>query len=58
MAPIGQGIALCHLETSVELPPMQSPPSYNLAQVLSRSRPGGGRFTTRVIPVTEFEKIG
>ena len=32
--PIGQMIALRHLESFVEFPPMQAPPSYNLAQVM------------------------
>jgi arylsulfatase len=32
--PIGQAIALRHLESFVEFPPMQAPPSYNLAQVM------------------------
>ena len=34
--PIGQGIALRHLETFEEFPPMQAPPSYNLAQVMEQ----------------------
>ncbi len=33
MLPIGQGIALRELESYIEFPPMQAPPSYNLAQV-------------------------
>jgi arylsulfatase A-like enzyme len=34
--PIGQGIALRHLESFREFPPMQAPPSYNLAQVMEQ----------------------
>jgi arylsulfatase len=34
--PIGQGIALRHLESFEEFPPMQAPPSYNLAQVMEQ----------------------
>ncbi len=34
MLPIGQQIALRYLESYVEFPPMQAPPSYNLAQVM------------------------
>ena len=33
--PIGQMIALRHLESFVEFPPMQAPPSYNLDQVMA-----------------------
>ena len=36
MLPIGQMIALRHLETFEDYPPMQAPPSYNLAQVMER----------------------
>ncbi len=36
LLPISQGIALRHLETFAEFPPMQSPPSYNLAQVMEQ----------------------
>ncbi len=36
LLPIGQGIALRHLETFEEFPPMQAPPSYNLAQVMEQ----------------------
>ena len=36
MLPIGQGIALRHLESFEEFPPMQAPPSYNLAQVMAQ----------------------
>jgi arylsulfatase len=36
MLPIGQQIALRHLETFEEFPPMQAPPSYNLAQVMEQ----------------------
>jgi arylsulfatase len=38
MLPIGQGIALRHLESFETYPPMQSPPSYNLAQVMEEIR--------------------
>ena len=34
--PIGQMIALRHLESFEEFPPMQAPPSYNLAQVMEQ----------------------
>ena len=34
MLPIGQMMALRHLESFEEFPPMQAPPSYNLAQVM------------------------
>jgi hypothetical protein len=34
LLPIGQQIALRYLESYVEFPPMQAPPSYNLAQVM------------------------
>ena len=34
--PIGQAIALRHLESFEEFPPMQAPPSYNLAQVMDQ----------------------
>lgn len=36
LLPISQGIALRHLETFVDFPPMQAPPSYNLAQVMEQ----------------------
>jgi arylsulfatase len=36
MLPIGQMIALRHLETFEDYPPMQAPPSYNLSQVMER----------------------
>ena len=36
MLPIGQLIALKHLETFEEFPPMQAPPSYNLSQVMEQ----------------------
>ena len=36
MLPIGQMIALRHLETVEDYPPMQAPPSYNLAQVMEQ----------------------
>ena len=36
LLPIGQMIALRHLETFVEFPPMQAPPSYNLQQVMDQ----------------------
>ena len=36
LLPISQGIALRHLESFVEFPPMQAPPSYNLAQVMEQ----------------------
>ena len=36
MLPIGQMIALRHLETFEDYPPMQAPPSYNLAQVMEQ----------------------
>ena len=36
MLPIGQGIALRFLESFEEFPPMQAPPSYNLAQVMEQ----------------------
>jgi arylsulfatase len=36
--PIGQGIALRHLDSFEEFPPMQAPPSYNLAQVMEEIR--------------------
>ena len=36
MLPIGQLIALQHLETFEEYPPMQAPPSYNLSQVMAQ----------------------
>ena len=38
MLPIGQMIALRHLETYEAFPPMQTPPSYNLAQVMEQIR--------------------
>ena len=51
MLPIGQMIALRHLESFEEFPPMQAPPSYNLAQVHGGdSSRGSERSTTRVIP--------
>jgi len=34
MLPIGQQIALRYLESFVDYPPMQAPPSYNLSQVM------------------------
>lgn len=34
--PIGQGIAMRHLESFEKFPPMQAPPSYNLAQVMEQ----------------------
>lgn len=36
LLPISQGIALRHLESFKEYPPMQAPPSYNLAQVMEQ----------------------
>ncbi len=36
LLPISQGIALRHLESFQEFPPMQAPPSYNLAQVMAQ----------------------
>ena len=36
MLPIGQMIALRHLETFEKYPPMQAAPSYNLAQVMAQ----------------------
>ncbi len=36
LLPISQGIALRHLESFIEFPPMQAPPSYNLAQVMDQ----------------------
>jgi uncharacterized protein (TIGR03000 family) len=36
--PIGQMMALRHLESFEEFPPMQAPPSYNLAQVMEEIR--------------------
>ncbi len=36
LLPISQGIALRHLESFEEFPPMQAPPSYNLAQVMAQ----------------------
>ncbi len=36
MLPIGQQIALRYLESYEEYPPMQAPPSYNLAQVMEQ----------------------
>ncbi|MEQ9380051.1 MAG: arylsulfatase [Pirellulales bacterium] len=36
LLPISQGIALRHLESFIEFPPMQAPPSYNLAQVMEQ----------------------
>ena len=34
LLPIGQKLALDHLETYVAYPPMQAPASYNLSQVM------------------------
>ena len=34
MLPIGQKMALDHLETYVNFPPLQAPASYNLSQVM------------------------
>jgi arylsulfatase len=34
LLPIGQRLALNHLETYVKYPPLQAPASYNLAQVM------------------------
>lgn len=36
LLPISQGIALRHLESFIEFPPMQAPPSYNLGQVMEQ----------------------
>ena len=36
MLPLGQQMALQHLETYSEFPPMQAPPSYNLSQVMEQ----------------------
>ena len=36
MLPIGQMIAMRFLESFEEFPPMQAPPSYNLAQVMEQ----------------------
>ena len=36
LLPIAQGMALRHLESYVAYPPMQAPPSYNLAQVMEQ----------------------
>jgi len=38
LLPIGQMMALRHLETFETYPPMQAPPSYNLAQVMEEIR--------------------
>ena len=38
MLPIGQQLWLKHLETYIDYPPMQSPASYNLEQVMQRVR--------------------
>lgn len=38
MLPIGQMMALRHLESFEEFPSMQAPPSYNLAQVMEEIR--------------------
>ena len=36
--PIGQGIAMRHLESFEEFPPIQAPPSFNLQQVMEQIR--------------------
>jgi arylsulfatase len=40
MLPIGQQLWLKELDTYIAFPPLQSPESYNLTQVMEEAKPG------------------
>jgi hypothetical protein len=48
--PIGQKLALDHLETYVAFPPMQAPASYNLSQVMAEIEKQKQMHTTKDHP--------
>ena len=47
MLPIGQQLWLKELQTYIDFPPLQDPASYNLDQVMSRSRSWGTRAVSQ-----------
>ena len=47
LLPIGQKLALDHLETYVSYPPMQAPASYNLSQVMAEIEKQKQMHTTK-----------
>ena len=51
--PIGQKLALDHLETYVKFPPMQAPASYNLSQVMEEIKKQKQMHSTNAAGVSD-----
>ena len=53
LLPVGQKMALDHLETYVKFPPMQAPASYNLSQVMEEINAQKRMHTTNAAGVSD-----